>query len=59
MVKKIKHEGFKKVQEHVEAEGYTPEQAGAIVANASRKASAKAKKLNPHLKRVKGKTKKY
>jgi len=33
-------------------EGYTPDQAAAIVANASRKASPKAKKANPNLKKV-------
>lgn len=51
-----KHPGFKKVQKQIAEEGgYTEEQAGAILAKASRKASAAAKKANPRLKRVKGK----
>lgn len=37
---------------------YSKEQAAAIVANASRKASPAAKRKNPKLKRVKGKAKK-
>lgn len=50
-----KHPGFKKVQSKVEKEGYSKEQAGAIVASAARNASKKAKKANPKLKKVKGK----
>lgn len=50
-----KHPGFKKVQSKVEKEGYSKEQAGAIVASTARNASKKAKKVNPKLKKVKGK----
>lgn len=46
---------FKSVQKKIEKEGYSKASAGAILANASRNASAKAKKANPKLKRVKGK----
>lgn len=49
----MKHPGFKKVQSKIQGEGYSKEQAGAILANASRKASPSAKKANPNLKRVK------
>ena len=38
--------------------GYSKKAAGAILASASRKASAKAKRKNPKLKKVKGKAKK-
>lgn len=38
--------------------GYSKKAAGAILASASRKASAKAKKKNPNLKKVKGNVKK-
>lgn len=55
MKKKMKHPGFKKVQEKIEGEGYGEKQAGAILANATRKASTKAKRKNPKLKKVKGK----
>ena len=48
------HPGFKAVQSKVEGEGYSPAVAGAIVANAARKASPAAKKANPNLKKVKG-----
>lgn len=45
--------GFKAATKSVAAKGnYTPEQAAAIVANASRKASPQAKKANPNLKKV-------
>jgi hypothetical protein len=50
-----KHPGFKAVQGKIEREGYTKEEAGAITANAARKASPAAKKANPNLKKVKGK----
>ena len=50
-----KHPGFKAVQKKIEGEGYTAEQAGAILASKTRGASAKAKNANPRLKRVKGK----
>ncbi|QOR55467.1 MAG: hypothetical protein ULS35scaffold63_24 [Phage 33_17] len=52
---KKKHPGFKAVQNKIEGEGYSKKQASAILANASRKASTKAKKSNPRLKKVKGK----
>lgn len=48
------HPGFKKVQSHIESEGYSKKVAGAILAARSRHASASAKKANPRLKRVKG-----
>jgi len=45
---------FKKVQAKIaKKEGVSKKAAGAILANASRNASAKAKKANPKLKRVK------
>lgn len=50
-----KHPGFKAVQGKVEKEGYSKKAAGAIVANAARKASKGAKKKNPNLNKVKGK----
>ncbi len=48
------HPGFKAVQGRIMKEGYTPEQAGAILASKTRKASAGAKRKNPRLRRVKG-----
>jgi hypothetical protein len=51
---KGKHPGFKKVQSSIEKEGYGKKAAGAILAASTRHASAKAKKANPRLKRVKG-----
>lgn len=45
--------GFKAAQAKVEKEGYSKKSAGAIVANATRKASPAAKKANPNLKKVK------
>lgn len=56
--KKKAHPGFKKVQKKIEGEGYSKEAAGAILASSTRKASAKAKKANPRLKKVKTKPKK-
>lgn len=50
-----KHPGFAKVQKKIQGEGYSEKQAGAILANASRKASSAAKKKNPKLNKVKGK----
>lgn len=47
------HPGFKAVQKKIQGEGYSKKAAGAILANASRKASPKAKKANPKLKKVK------
>lgn len=49
------HPGFKAIQKKIEGEGYSKKAAGAILANATRKASPSAKKKNPNLKRVKGK----
>ena len=48
------HPGFKKVQGKIEREGYSKKIAGAILANATRHASASAHRENSHLKRVKG-----
>lgn len=48
------HPGFAAVQKHIEGEGYTKDQAGAILASKTRGASAAAKKKNPALKNVKG-----
>lgn len=45
---------FKSVQKKIEKKGgYSKAAAGAILANASRKASTAAKKKNPKLKKVK------
>lgn len=49
------HPGFKAVASKIQKEGYSKKAAGAILASATRKASAKAKAKNPNLKRVKGK----
>jgi hypothetical protein len=50
------HPGFAAVQSKIAAkQGVPMERAGAILAASSRGASAKAKKANPRLKRVKGK----
>jgi hypothetical protein len=57
MTDKKKHPGFKAVEKKIEKEGYSKESAGAILANASRHASSKAKKANPMLKKIKGSTK--
>ena len=49
-----KHPGFKAVQAKIAAkEGVSKKAAGAILAKATRNASAKAKAANPRLKRVK------
>lgn len=48
------HPGFKAVQSKIQGEGYSKKIASAILAARTRNASAKAKKANPHLKRVKG-----
>lgn len=46
---------FKSVQKNIaKKEGISKKAAGAILANASRNASASAKKRNPKLKKVKG-----
>ena len=53
---KKKLRGFKKNQKAIaERQGISEERAGAILAEGARKASAKAKRKNPRLKRVKGK----
>lgn len=49
------HPGFKAVQSKIQGEGYSKKAAGAILAASTRNASAKAKKANPRLNRVKGK----
>lgn len=50
------HPGFKAVQSQIaKREGVSSKRAGAILASASRGASAKAKRANPALKKVKGK----
>lgn len=48
-----KHPGFASVQKKIQSEGYSKKAAGAILANATRNASKRAKKANPRLKRVK------
>jgi len=48
------HPGFKSVQSKIaKQQGVSKKRAGAILAASTRKASAKAKKRNPRLKRVK------
>lgn len=50
---------FKSVQNKIaKKEGISKKRAGAILASASRNASAAAKRKNPKLKKVKGKAKK-
>jgi hypothetical protein len=52
-MKGTKHPGFKSVQRSIaEKEGLSMDRAGAILANSSRHASAKAKHKNPRLRRV-------
>jgi hypothetical protein len=46
---------FKSVQKKIAGQGHSMESAGAILADASRHASAAAKRANPKLNRVKGK----
>jgi hypothetical protein len=49
---------FKSVQSKIaKKQGISKKAAGAILASSSRNASAKAKKKNPKLKKVKGKSK--
>ena len=50
-----KHPGFAAVKNKIQGEGYSAKSAGAILANSTRNASAKAKAKNPALKKVKGK----
>lgn len=58
-MKKKAHPGFKAVQEKIaKKQGVSKESAGAILAAGARKASAKAVKANPNLKKVKGMKKK-
>ena len=55
MKKSAKHPGFKAVQKKIaKRQGISMERAGAIVAAGARKASKKAVKANPRLKRVTG-----
>jgi hypothetical protein len=49
------HPGFKAVQDKIAKRVGSKEKAGAILAAATRKAGAKAKRANPRLKRVRGK----
>jgi hypothetical protein len=58
MAKLGDHPGFKAVQEHIaRASGMPMEAAGAVLAKSSRGASPAAKRANPRLNRVKGKSK--
>lgn len=51
-----KHPGFAAVQAKIaKSQGISKDRAGAILAASSRGASAKAKRSNPALKKVKGK----
>ena len=55
MKKSKKHRGFKAVQKEIsKKQGVSMERAGAILAAGARKASPKAVKANPRLKRVRG-----
>lgn len=55
MKKSKEHPGFKAVQEKIaKKQGISKERAGAILAAGARKASKKAIKANPRLKRVSG-----
>lgn len=55
MAAKKSHLGFKKVQSQIaKKQGVSMERAGAILAAGARKASAKAVKANPRLKKVSG-----
>jgi hypothetical protein len=55
MANKKAHPGFGAVQKQIAAKsGVSMKSAGAILAASSRSASAKAKKANPRLNRVKG-----
>lgn len=55
MKKSKAHPGFKAVQRKIaKKQGVGMERAGAILAASARKASAKAVKKNPRLKRVRG-----
>jgi len=53
-----KHPGFKAVAKKIaKKQGISRERASAILAKSTRKASAAAKRKNPRLKRVRGKSK--
>lgn len=59
MAKKMAHPGFKKAAAAIaKKQGVSKERAGAILAAGARKASAKAVKANPRLKKVSGMKKK-
>lgn len=59
-MKSKKGMGFKAAQKSIaKKENVSMKDAGAILASSTRKASAKAKKANPNLKKVKGSAKKY
>ena len=52
-----KHPGFKAVADKIaKKEGVSKKEAGAMLASSTRKASPAAKKANPNLKNVKGKS---
>lgn len=54
-MKKKAHPGFKAVQKKIASkQGVSMERAGAILASGARKASKKAVKANPRLKKVTG-----
>lgn len=56
---KAKHRGFKAVQKEIaQKQGISMERAGAILAAGARKASQKAIRKNPRLKRISGVIKK-
>lgn len=58
MAKTKAHPGFKKVAASIAKKaGVSKKEAGAMLASSTRKASKKAKKKNPRLKKVKGKAK--
>jgi len=55
MAKSAAHPGFKKVASSIaKKSGVSRERAGAILAASTRGASAKAKRANPRLRKVKG-----
>lgn len=55
MAKSTAHPGFKKVASSIaKKSGVSRERAGAILAASTRGASAKAKRANPRLRKVKG-----
>ena len=55
MAKKMAHPGFKKAAASIaKKQGVSKERASAILAAGARKASAKAVKANPRLKKVSG-----